>query len=251
MPDKVQRIENETNTRTTPTIHPLVAAALTSDLARALKGSLAAVPFIAGVLWLLGNDWQAILRAIVLLIAIAFGLVWLGENLHLLKRPLREMVYVWYATTEARAETLTGVDWNRSGAVGDVPSLAPGPVIEVTERPLVVNRPYAEERRWRSDVKKDLYFTESELAEFVRRGKAVGIARRFWTGERATNGKQVPAYVFNQTGRKCTRAILDLMVKTIEQRVPEALEGRADGHDGRIVDAEAILRAFDLAAEED
>jgi hypothetical protein len=212
--------------------HPLVIMALASSLAHAFLFAVCGSVFAAAVVLLVDAPHVWILRGALLASALAFGAVMLERGAELASRNARQ-IRRFAALSEARLETFLDADLNLSGRIGDVPMLEAPTTIEVIERPIIANKKLPEERRWRRG---NIYVEASEMREFVTRGKAVGIKRDLWLGTRDR-----ARYRFN-SGRECSRDIYELCVETLVQA--NLVEGRADGHDGRIVDAAKALEAL-------
>lgn len=235
------------------TLHPAIYWVSSTDLAHAILAALCAIIFLTPILLFVFRQPTEVVVPFVLVSAtLPFGLIVVQRVVILIARIWKQSYHVWYGWAEAKAELLTGLDLNHSGRVGDNTTRMlyqpAGPVVEVmNERPIIANKAFPEQPRWkRGEGEKQVMFYQSEVKEFVERAKGKGLARKHWTGEKASDGTTQPQYQFSVTGRGCTREVYDLLVDTIIQKVPESIIGRSKGHDGKMVYPEKILEAFGL-----
>lgn len=110
----VQRIEQQPTQRRE--LHPAVPMALGSDIAKAIKVSVAGSVLAGTVGVFQGWDAGTIGKAVLLVLTIALVIFVLPDVLHILKRN----VNAFGALIQAIAEMWTGRDLNHSGRVGDV-----------------------------------------------------------------------------------------------------------------------------------
>ncbi len=237
-------------------LHPAIHWVAKTDLAHATLYSFCTIIFLVPILlYVFKQPWEVIIPFVMVAAVLSFGLIAVQRMVVLLGRIVKQVAFGWYAWVEAKAELATGIDLNHSGRIGDVPSqMAAGRIIEgQLERPIIANKSFPEQRRWkRGEGEKQVTFYESEIGEFIERARVPGgMARKNWTGEKASDGTTKPQYQFTSTGRGCTREIYDLLVDTIIQMAPEAIVGRSKGHDGKLVYPDKVLSAFKLLDRQD
>lgn len=244
MNETVERIEQ--TTQRTGTLDRLIDRFSRSHFFHAIQASVGAIIAVFFLFLALGFPIADAFPWISFSIVIAFGTFSVANWLHSARYLIRNLIFVIYARAEATAEILTGQDFNHSGSIGDVPEL-PATIVEVDQRPIISNKKFPDEQQWkkRNDDGSETILTKTELTEFVKRADSVGLARRFWTGEKDSTGKQIARHKFS-TGRECTREMYELGVSLIEHRVPDALDGRSNGHPGKIIDLPGILKEFKL-----
>lgn len=199
-------------------LHPLLIVALRSDLARAVKASLASMIVVCGASVVFSLPTEIMFRVAAGCVMLFFALVFIADIWHLLAKNVKGIA----AIIQARAEIITGQDLNQSGAVGDVITLEPETkevirLVPTNQHQKVIHTPSGIE------------LPVADFVEFVRALETRGIERAKWISE----SKSKPfAYKFT-SGRIMDRPTYDAMCEVLEKRA-RVLHGRVRGTSGTL-----------------